>query len=52
MTWSFLKSIKENNKITWNNLVENMRSLLKTSNYKQIPLLSADENILDQNNFL
>ncbi len=39
MTWSFLKSYKEN--ITWRQLLINMRDLLKNSGYSQIPQLAS-----------
>ena len=51
MTWSFLKTIKENSSICWRDLIVNMRSLLKKSKYTQIPMLSSG-NELDLNNKL
>lgn len=50
MTWSFLESINSTSTPTpksWLELVESMKTLLK-SRYIQIPLLSMDENILNQ----
>jgi hypothetical protein len=43
MTWSFLKSIKNNPKITYRELIRNMRDLLKTNNYGQLPQLSTGQ---------
>ena len=45
MSWSFLKAIKSNPKITWKDLITNMRNLLKTSQYTQIPMLSSGKSL-------
>lgn len=47
MTWSFNEALKQNDKCTWRELVKNMRTLLKTSRYDQIPQFSSGtfENI-------
>ena len=47
MTWSLLKSLNQNPKCTWRELLKNMRNLLKTSEYEQIPQFSSGtfENI-------
>jgi len=47
MTWSLLESLKQSPKCTWREMVKNMRDLLKTSQYEQIPQLSSGtfENI-------
>lgn len=37
MTWSFLTSLKELQNPTWRELVKNMRNLLKTNGFEQIP---------------
>ena len=39
MTWSLLNTLKTN--ITWRELLQSMRTLLKTSGYIQIPQLST-----------
>jgi hypothetical protein len=41
MTWSLLESLKENPSCSWRELVKNMRGLLQTSQFEQIPQLSA-----------
>jgi len=41
MTWSLLESLKSNPACTWRELVKNMRSLLRTSQFTQIPQLSS-----------
>ena len=41
MTWSLLSSLDSNPKCTWRELLQNMRQLLKTANYVQIPQLST-----------
>lgn len=41
MTWSFLESINKNPSIKWFDLIKNMRNLLKTNGYNQIPQLSS-----------
>jgi hypothetical protein len=44
MTWSYLKTLKDNNyNITTKALVDNMRKLLKNNNYTQIPVLSVSK---------
>jgi hypothetical protein len=47
MTWSLLETLKEKPNCTWRELLKNMRQLLKTSNYSQIPQFSSGkfENI-------
>lgn len=47
MTWSFNEALKQNDKCSWRELVKNMRTLLKTSQYDQIPQFSCGtfENI-------
>ena len=47
MTWSLLESLKENSNFTWRELVKNMRQILKSSEYSQIPQFSTGkfENI-------
>lgn len=40
MTWSFLETVRNNNPITWRNLVKQMREKLKPQSY-QIPQLSS-----------
>ena len=47
MTWSLLESLKQNPKCNWRELIKNMRNLLKTSEYEQIPQFSSGtfENI-------
>jgi hypothetical protein len=47
MTWSFNEALKQNGKCSWRELVKNMRTLLKTSQYDQIPQFSCGtfENI-------
>ena len=41
MTWAFIESINSNPKLSWRELIQNMRKLLKTSKYTQIPQLST-----------
>jgi len=41
MTWSLLESLKSKPVCTWRELVKNMRSLLRTSQFEQIPQLSS-----------
>jgi hypothetical protein len=43
MTWSLLESLKQKPNCTWRELIKNMRSLLKTSNYNQIPQFSCGQ---------
>lgn len=47
MTWSFNEALKQNDKCSWRELVKNMRTLLKKSQYDQIPQFSSGtfENI-------
>ena len=41
MTWSLLESLKQNPPESWRDLVKNMRKILKSSNYDQIPQFSS-----------
>jgi hypothetical protein len=42
MTWSFLKALNDaSNKITWRQMIINMRTLLKTSGFTQTPQISS-----------
>jgi len=41
MTWSLIECLKQNSNITWRELLKNMRSLLKSNGYPQIPQLSC-----------
>jgi hypothetical protein len=41
MTWSLLESLKSNPEYSWRELVKNMRMLLKTSQFTQIPQISS-----------
>ena len=41
MTWSFIESINSNSKLSWKQLIQNMRKLLTNSRYTQIPQLST-----------
>jgi len=50
LTWSFLKTINENNNLTWKDLLINMRNLLKPK-YTQIPQLSSGK-LIDINTLL
>ena len=47
MTWSLLESLKQKPNVNWRELVVNMRDLLKTSEFTQIPQFSCGtfENI-------
>jgi hypothetical protein len=51
MTWALLESLKISSKISWKGLVKNMRTLLKSSRFSQIPQFSSgnftniDDNI-------
>ena len=47
MTWSLLEALKQKPDCSWRELVINMRDLLKTSQYEQIPQFSCGtfENI-------
>lgn len=46
MTWSLLESLKSSSNETWRDLIKSMRSLLKTSQYEQIPQF-ASGNFMD-----
>jgi len=46
MTWSLLESLKSSSNETWRDLIKSMRSLLKTSQYEQIPQF-ASGNFVD-----
>jgi hypothetical protein len=52
MTWSFLKSINSNKNIKWFDLVQNMRNLLKSNGYNQIPQLSSGNELTNSTLFL
>jgi hypothetical protein len=41
MTWAFLESLKENPNVSWRELVKNMRSKLRSSQFTQIPQISS-----------
>jgi hypothetical protein len=41
MTWAFIESINSKPKLSWRELIQNMRKLLTTSQYTQIPQLST-----------
>jgi hypothetical protein len=41
MTWSLLESLKQKPNVNWRELVKNMRDLLKTSQFTQIPQFSS-----------
>lgn len=43
MTWSFIESINSNPKLSWKQLIQNMRKLLTNSRYTQIPQLSTGQ---------
>jgi hypothetical protein len=47
MTWSLLETLKQKPNCNWRELVKNMRDLLKTSGYDQVPQFSSGtfENI-------
>jgi hypothetical protein len=40
-SWSFLSTLNSNPNCTWRELLQNMRNLIKTSKYTQIPQLST-----------
>ena len=44
MTWSFIESVKGSGdtKLSWRELVQSMRTLLKTNGFDQLPQLSTD----------
>ena len=44
MTWSFLETLNTKTNLSWNELVVNMRALLKTK-YQQIPQFSCGKNV-------
>jgi uncharacterized caspase-like protein len=48
MTWSLLESLKQKPNVNWRELVKNMRDLLKTSQFTQIPQFSSG-NFVDIN---
>lgn len=52
MTWSFLESINSNPNSKWFDLVQNMRKLLQSNGYTQIPQLSASNEISNSSIFL
>jgi hypothetical protein len=41
MTWSLLESLKQKPNESWRELVKNMRDILKTSEFDQIPQFSS-----------
>ena len=41
MTWAFIESINSKPKLSWRELIQNMRKLLTNSQYTQIPQLST-----------
>lgn len=41
MTWALLESLKRNNNSSWRELVKNMRTLLASSQFTQVPQLSS-----------
>jgi hypothetical protein len=41
MTWAFIESINSKPKLSWRELIQNMRKLLTNSRYTQIPQLST-----------
>ena len=43
MTWAFIESINSKPKLSWKQLIQNMRDLLKKSKYTQIPQLSTGQ---------
>jgi hypothetical protein len=45
MTWSFIETINTKPNLSWKELVCNMRNLLKTSQYEQIPQLCSGKTI-------
>jgi hypothetical protein len=49
MTWSLLESLKQKPNCNWRELVKNMRDLLKTSEFTQIPQFSSG-NFVDIDN--
>jgi outer membrane protein OmpA-like peptidoglycan-associated protein len=51
MTWAFLDTVNKSPKISWKDLISNMRNSLKTSKYEQIPQLSSGNKLDLTNNF-
>jgi hypothetical protein len=45
MTWSFLDTVNKNPKLSWKDLITNMRTTLKISKYEQIPQLSSGKKL-------
>jgi len=43
MTWAFIESINSKPKLSWRELIQNMRKLLTNSQYTQIPQLSTGQ---------
>lgn len=43
MCWSFIESLKQNPNCSWRELVQNMRDILKTNGYSQIPQFSCGQ---------
>jgi len=41
MTWAFLKATKPQKTLSWNDLIQSMRTSLAASNYTQVPQLSS-----------
>ena len=41
ITWAFLKTINQNNSLTWNALLTNMNQLLRESKYTQLAVFSS-----------
>jgi len=50
MTSAFLQTVRNNNSITWRNLIKNMREILKPQSY-QIPQLSSGKRFNPDTNF-
>jgi hypothetical protein len=47
MTWSLLKALEASPKVpTWGTLIKQMRGILKTNGYDQVPNFSSGKNIL------
>jgi hypothetical protein len=44
MTWAFIESVNSKPKLSWRELIQNMRKLLTNSQYTQIPQLSTGQN--------
>ena len=45
LTWAFINSLNSNPNCSWKELICNMRTLLKTSDYEQIPQLCSGNSI-------